>query len=101
MTTITVDLPPKFYDDHTDRDLAGGIEIRRTKTYVRVVLTYDEWAEIYSDASYYSEARFFDSGYAGLCASARATLRKLQANRMVDPNAPAPGTPATIVGLNG
>ena len=75
--TKTYRLPPRFYWDHVERDCAGGTLIRETKTYVEVALDRESYDDLLSDARYYSDASQFDSHYRGLCASARATAKKL------------------------
>ena len=81
--TVTVDLPPRFYDDHVDRELPSGIEVKRTKNYVRVILDHAAYDDLLSDALYYVDAASdMLSGspeLLGLIASARATARRLSA----------------------
>jgi hypothetical protein len=52
VTTI-VKLPPAFYDDHVARDLAAGVEVRRTKSHVFVELTEADRLELLDDAKHY------------------------------------------------
>jgi len=76
--TRTVTLPPRFYDDHADRDLPAGRVIGRTRKSVTVELTAAEWTELRSDADHYANSNAYgDPEFRGLIASARATLRRL------------------------
>lgn len=87
-STVTVRLPPVFYDDHIGRDLPGGTVLNRGKKFVDVELTAEEYAEMLSDARFYVEegaAGAFDPSMRGLLTSARATLKKLES---VSPTAP-------------
>ena len=78
-TTITVQLPPRFYDDHVDRDLPGGTVVKRTKRLVTVEATEAELAEILSDARYYSEPGGPGDYDLGIKSSAQATVRRINA----------------------
>lgn len=78
-TTTTYDLPPRFYDDHVDRDLPAGTEVHRTRRYVRVKLTGNEYDEVLSDARHYSDYATYGEEYFGLVSSARATVKRLLA----------------------
>lgn len=78
MTTLR--LPRTFYDDHVARDLPGGIVHNATKSHVHVTLDPLELAELLSDARHYaSEWKFMGREFAGLGASARATVRVIEA----------------------
>ena len=82
--TITIDLPPTFYDDHASRDLASGRELKRTKRYVRVELDREAYDELLSDARHYSEPDpswtiKYDAHLLAISRSARATVKRLEA----------------------
>lgn len=49
-----IDLPPRFYDDHCERDLPSGFVIRRSKNSVTVRCDEPTLAEILSDAKHYA-----------------------------------------------
>lgn len=75
----TYKVPPTFYEDHVSRDLAGGRVVKRTARAVTVDLDAEEYADLLDDAEHYSTAvRDMGREYAGLQASARATVRALQ-----------------------
>lgn len=76
MSTNTYRLPPRFYDDHVDRDLPAGVELSRTKTHVVVEMDDYVAEEILDDARYYSEPYGPDVDF-GLKASARATAKAI------------------------
>lgn len=75
-------LPPKFWWDHTERDLPeqGSSElVRETKNAVFVKMDADALADLRSDADYYSDSvTAYQMGMPGLAASARATLRAIE-----------------------
>jgi len=83
-TTVTLDLPPTFYDDHVSRDLPAGTEIKRTQRYVRVELTREAYDDLLSDARHYSEPDpswtiRYDAHLLAISRSARATVKRLEA----------------------
>jgi hypothetical protein len=89
MSTVTVKIPPAFYDDHVARDLPAGTETHRTKKVVTVDLDADELAELVSDAKHYADsAADFWEDHRGLVISARATLKVLA--NVTPPSAPVP-----------
>lgn len=67
-------LPPRFFDDHADRELPTPEVLgRRGRSYV-VALEDDRLRELFSDACYYAGSGGPDQpGLNGLRASARAT----------------------------
>lgn len=77
---MIVQLPPRFYYDHVARDLPAGRVVRATRRHVFVEVGEDERAELLSDARHYASAgNGLDvRDYAGLIASARATVRALE-----------------------
>lgn len=99
----TIDLPPAFYDDHVARDLPGGTEVHRTNRWVRVELTPAELAEVRSDAHHYATEPDYRADYPGLVASARATVRIIDAATTPTPSKEhpmtEPTTPAEAVAL--
>lgn len=79
-------LPPRFYEDHRARDcgLTGQV-IRERKSYVLVSLDQESYDDLRSDCEYHiamAGMGAYDAYYIGLIASARATLRRLDANPM-------------------
>jgi hypothetical protein len=84
-------VPRAFFDDHINRELppfdAGtcslpdGVIVKTTRSTYTVLLTTDEMAELWSDADYYSDIVKMseDNSYLGLQTSARATVKRLQA----------------------
>lgn len=79
-------LPYTFWEDHViGRELPGGAVLKqegRRRVYVRC--NEADLAELESDARHYSDAEFareLGRDYAGLVASARATVRAIQAHR--------------------
>lgn len=75
--TVELALPPRFYEDHVSRDLHPGRVVRRTKSSVVVRLDAAAYADLLSDARYYSDAAEWGSEYLGLASSARATVKRL------------------------
>lgn len=80
-------LPPRFWDDHCDRDCESAakipeddqsVEIRRVSNGVIVSITEDGIRELWSDADYYA-SEMGGEGYMGLASSARATLKAIRA----------------------
>lgn len=65
-----------FIDDHENRDLPTGRELKRTKTTVTLAMTLAELGELESDADYYaSQKQHLNSPE--LCDAAARVLRKL------------------------
>jgi hypothetical protein len=81
MPTKTYHVPPRFFWDHTARDLPEqGVSrvVKDTKTSVAVELDTDAYADLLSDAEYYSDTVVaYQMGEPGLASSARATVRAL------------------------
>ena len=78
-TTVIVQLPPVFYEDHVDR--VGGYEpvgtvVRSTKRHVFVELDAAAYDELLSDARHYADTQQFPE-FLGLVTSAKATVRAL------------------------
>lgn len=78
---IEVRLPRRFYDDHVDRmddgaDAPVGTLLRSTKAHHFVQLDEAAFRELLSDARHYSDDY---PEFPGLMASARATVRALEA----------------------
>lgn len=87
MTTRTYRLPPAFYEDHRSRDNGEtGRIIGETKRHTIAELDAQAWLDLHSDATLYSEYTVRDLGpeFFGLIASAKATLRALEADRFSD-----------------
>jgi hypothetical protein len=83
--TVTVAVPPRFYDDHVARDLPGGTVVKRTARLVHVELDRAGYDELLADARYYAGdamTEFAGDGGLGLVGSARATVRRLLATRI-------------------
>lgn len=75
-------LPPRFYQDHEDRDLPSGTVLRRTARKVLVRCSDEELAEIEDDAKYYADANGPDGeGLEGLKRSAKATIEAIKKHR--------------------
>lgn len=77
----TVKIPPVFYFDHLARECGkSGVIVKSMKSYLIVDLDEVAFEDLRSDASYYYEcADQFDPPMRGLAASAKATLRALEA----------------------
>lgn len=86
MDSQVYDLPAPFYDDHVARALPAGVLVKRLARTVRVELDHESYDELLSDARHYAEA-MGDAGYGdtGMIASARATMKRLQAAPFVFP----------------
>ncbi len=74
---LHLDLPPRFYEDHIDRDLPGGVAFKLTRKLVSIEIDEDELAELLSDAHHYSSFAQNGSEYLGLQSSARATVKRI------------------------
>lgn len=80
----TVKVPARFFDDHCDRDLGEGCnEISRNSKGVIVEFTDAALAELLNDAKYYATGFSGEDAVEirGLIASARATVKAIQAVR--------------------
>lgn len=75
--TATVTITAAFYDDHVSRGCRPGVEIGRRASLVTVTVDQATLDDLRSDAAYYSDHREFDRDLFGVCASARATARRL------------------------
>lgn len=78
---IEVKIPQAFFNDHINRsenpaDLIAAI-IHSNKTSFTVQLTDNQYAELYSDASYYADGADY-SYLRSLVKSAQATLKALE-----------------------
>lgn len=80
-------LPPRFWDDHLDRECEEAAEIaeddrtqeiRRVSGGVIVSMTEAGIRELWSDADYYA-SEMGAEGQMGLASSARATLKAIRA----------------------
>lgn len=101
----TYRLPPRFYDDHVERDCAAGVLVRRTSRAVYVDLDQASLDDLHSDAVYYSglgaEAGFggnFDNPWEqAIIASAQATVAALARGPVAHvPRAAAPRRPRVV-----
>lgn len=78
--TVVVDLPKRFYADHLQRDLSGGLIERETSKGYRVRLDREAYEDLVGDADYYAGFTGDDRrDNLGLCTSAAATLKRLRA----------------------
>lgn len=95
-------LPPRFYDDHVERDCAAGVLLRRTKSAVYVDLDQEGFDDLHSDAEYYGgmepESGFgLDAYERAIISSARATLTALNRGPIDKvPAAAAPRKPTVV-----
>lgn len=81
----TYRLPPAFwYDHHVNRGCSQSATVlREAKRYVVVELDREAFDDLASDCRYYietGEGGHFDEGLGGLVSSARATLKRLNAD---------------------
>lgn len=87
MSTVTLEVPAKFWDDHDERGCVNhsgtGYELKRTKRLVTVALHPRDAYDLMTDAEFYSDNG--DSGQdPGLRRSASATLDRIVVNYEVD-----------------
>src|SRR5690606_38402904 len=76
--TVTIDLPPLFYDDHVARGLLPGFVVKRLARNTRVELNRETFDDLRADAAHYVEmAEEFNETVPHVVISARATLRAL------------------------
>lgn len=54
-TTVTVQVPTRFWDDHINRGCTDALEIKGTGNKIRVTLDHDGWSDLLSDSGYYIE----------------------------------------------
>lgn len=92
---VVVDLPQRFYDDHVSRDLPAGCFEKRLARKHRIALDRDSYDELLDDARHYADPGMgFASEEPGLVASARATVRRLEAvDAPPQPEPHPPGDP--------
>lgn len=97
-------LPPRFYEDHVERDCLAGVVLRESRGAVYVDLDEPALADLRSDAVYYAglgpEAGFGgieDPWGQGIIVSARATLKALDKGPIVKvPKAAPPRRPRVV-----
>ena len=78
--TVAVVLTRRFYDDHVERDLPAGTVLAQNPRTVRVELDRAAYDELLDDARHYADPESgFGPEFAGLVASARTTVGRLQA----------------------
>lgn len=79
-----MEVPRYFYDDHVSRELPAGRVLRTTRRYAWVELNESEFAELLSDARHYSNGFSPEHCHDAdrLMASARATVKRLEAARL-------------------
>lgn len=83
---IAYTIPRVFFDDHIGRDLPPydyeGV-VKKDKSTYTILLTPDEVSELLSDADHYSSVVWWaeDGSYFGLQSSARATVKRIKAQR--------------------
>lgn len=79
--TRTIRLPRRFYDDHVLRDLPAGEVVKETTTTVTVALDPTAEHDLLEDARFYVDmgTRELGRDMLGLVASARATIKRLEA----------------------
>lgn len=76
-----VRVPAKFFVDHMERELPTPKDLGGGKTYVWIALNDPATDELLDDARYYSDPYGPGAGdrdYAGLRASARATVKAIE-----------------------
>lgn len=84
-STVTVKLPPRFYDDHRSRDCGStGRVVRAVKSYTVVELDSVAYDDLLSDAECYAEGYGYtaydgDPFMLAIVRSAVATLKRLRA----------------------
>lgn len=75
-------LPKRFFEDHRERDLDTPIVVKQNSSYVWVDQSDPHLAELKSDADYYSDMwdiGGFDKWLFGICRSAKATVKAIEA----------------------
>lgn len=77
-TTYTIEIAPRFWDDHMDRDCVPALTSHKKGN--RYVLTLDDegMRDLYSDAIYYSDPGDLDPGFFGLSMSARSVVKAIR-----------------------
>lgn len=77
--SVIVKLPPRFYWDHTDRDLPAGRLLRTLASKVEVELDQASYDELMSDADHYAQSgvQVYGQDLFGLVMSAKATCKAL------------------------
>ena len=76
-------LPLVFYTDHLERDLPAPPEVKETKRHVWIDLSHKYLPELLSDARAYAEGGY-DPAYNGLCLSAKATVKAIEAHLIME-----------------
>lgn len=79
---MRIELPRKFWKDHSSRDLPSGELLEVRKNTVVIEATLEELREILDDAKFYSDSEYIISemgrSYIGLVSSAKATVKAIQ-----------------------
>ena len=75
----TINLPPKFFFDHQERDLPTPAAIKVSQRAVKIDANDPDLPELLSDARYYAEEMEADDSFMrGLIASAKATVKAIK-----------------------
>lgn len=79
--TIRLTLSRRFWEDHTNRDLPGGVLIRTMSRLVEVDANRWDVLELLSDAEHYAfnQDGHMRADFAGLIAAAKTVVKKLSA----------------------
>tara|TARA_R100001163_G_scaffold10772_1_gene9940 strand:+ start:258 stop:524 length:267 start_codon:yes stop_codon:yes gene_type:complete len=82
-TMQTLKIGKAFLDDHDSRCLPMPNIVKETKRnyYIQIDWDNEGYADLYSDAMYYSDPSDFDSFYFGLCMAARALAKQMTATK--------------------
>ena len=78
--TITIELPPRFYDSHVEWGLTAGTELHRTQKFVRVEVDRATFDSLLTDARNRAE-----SDDVGTKTSGTAALKRLEAVEWPEP----------------
>jgi hypothetical protein len=79
LTVKTIKIPPRFYNDHYERDLPTPDDVGNAKSYVLVRADDPALPELLNDAEYYAHPYGPDADWiGGIRASAKATVRAIR-----------------------
>ena len=80
-TEATFKIPPRFLQDHEDRELDSPVILKRTARAVTVSTTDGALPELLDDARHYADPSDWEPELRGVCLSAAATVRAIEAAR--------------------
>jgi len=77
-----IQVPTMFWTDHYERcgDYGNATVLKQGSRLTTVQLDQEAWDDLLGDAKHYAHPGQYDREYAGLVASAKATIRRMTNN---------------------